>query len=297
MVWGTGQQNASSQQRKLMIKKTLKKIVYKFLQYSMYSATKEQNLLELKNRLAKIVPDLSEQYTSHKIEGNYLLDKMRSQHSFQISLALDAISLLEDKKRENPTIVDIGDSSGTHLQYLQAIGGDNIRTTSVNLDPEAIQKIRNKGFEAIETRAELLHEHPDFKGQADIFLSFQMVEHLLDPVNFLHAMATKSKCDFFVITVPYLIHSRVGLQQIRYEGDKRPFKAETTHIFELSPEDWNLIFKFSGWKIIKSVRYTQYPKKNPLTLLRYLWRRIDFDGFYGVILQKDDSFSKQYKDW
>ena len=280
-----------------MIKETIKRIVYKFLQYSMYSAIKEQNLLELKNRLAKIVPDLSEQYTSHKIEGSYLIDKMRSQHSFQISLAQDAISLLDSKKRENPTIVDIGDSSGTHLQYLQAIVGDNIRTTSVNLDPDAIQKIRDKGFKAIETRAELLHDHPDFNGQADIFLSFQMVEHLLDPVNFLHAMATKSKCDYFVITVPYLNRSRVGLQQIRYKNDKRPFKAETTHIFELSPDDWNLIFKFSGWKIIKSVRYTQYPKKNPLTLLRYLWRRIDFDGFYGVILQKDHFFSKQYKDW
>ena len=42
---------------------------------------------------------------------------------------------------------------------------------------------------------------------------------------------------------------------------------------------------------------TQYPKKNPLTLLRYIWRWFDFDGFYGVVLQKDDSISKKYQDW
>ena len=166
-----------------------------------------------------------------------------------------------------------------------------------------MEKIQKKGFEAIESRAELLHEHPDFEGSADIFLSYEMIEHLLDPINFLHAMATKSRCDYFVITIPYLNRSRIGLHHIR-QIDKgialdREANAETTHIFELSPDDWDLIFRFSGWKIIKSVRYTQYPKNklNLLSSLRYLWRKLDFDGFYGVILEKDDSISKRYQDW
>jgi hypothetical protein len=83
------------------------------------------------------------------------------------------------------------------------------------------------------------------------------------------------------------------------KGKDRAFNAETTHIFELSPSDWDLIFRFSGWRIVKSVRYTQYPKSNinPLSLLRYIWRKLDFDGFYGVILEKDDSISKRYQDW
>ncbi len=130
-----------------------------------------------------------------------------------------------------------------------------------------------------------------------------MVEHLLDPVSFLHAMATKSRCDYFVVTIPYLNRSRIGLHHIR-QIDKgialdREVNAETTHIFELSPDDWDLIFRFSGWKIVKSVRYTQYPKNklNLLSLLRYVWRKLDFDGFYGVILEKDDSISKRYQDW
>jgi len=120
---------------------------------------------------------------------------------------------------------------------------------------------------------------------------------LLDPVSFLHDMADKSECEYFVVTVPYLHRSRVGLHQVRHPEHDRPFNAETTHIFEFSPEDWNLIFEFSGWRIVKQVRYTQYPKYNPLTVLRYLWRRFDFDGFYGVILKKDNSISSKYESW
>jgi hypothetical protein len=193
--------------------------------------------------------------------------------------------------------VDIGDSSGTHLKYLKNICGEKINASSVNLDPVAIKKIRERGFEAFETRAELLHKHSDYNRRADIFLSYEMVEHLLDPVSFLHAMATKSECEYFVVTIPYLYRSRVGLHQVRYPEHDRPFNAETTHIFELSPNDWNLVFRFSGWKIVKQVRYTQYPKYHPLSIMRYLWRRFDFDGFYGVILQKDDSISKRYQSW
>ena len=163
----------------------------------------------------------------------------------------------------------------------------------------AIKKVRDKGIDGIQSRAELLHEHTDFKGRVNIFLSYEMIEHLLDPISFLHKMSGKSECDYFVITVPYIKKSRVGLHQVRHPVNALPFNAETTHIFELSPEDWDLIFKFSGWEIVTSQRYTQYPKNiiNPLNLSKYLWRKLDFDGFYGVILRKDDTVSKRYLDW
>jgi SAM-dependent methyltransferase len=280
------------------VKKYLKRRVFKILQYSLDSACKEQGLHEIKKKLAQITPDLTKQYTSLEMTGDYLHNKLYSQHAFQISLAQDSFELLDNETKKNFSVVDIGDSSGTHLQYIKALAkGAKIRTLSVNIDPVAVEKIREKGFESFESRAELLHEHPDFTGNANIFLSFEMMEHLIDPVGFLHEMSTKSVCDYFIITVPYVHRSRVGLHHLRNKNYNRPFNAETTHIFELSPEDWDLLFRFSGWKIVKSVRYTQYPKKNPLSLLRYLWRKLDFDGFYGVILEKDDSISKQYLDW
>lgn len=279
----------------MRIKKIAKNLLLKVLNYSINRSSKEQKLTEMKLKLAEIIPDLSEQYTSFKIEGDYLINKVRSQHAFQISLAQDAIKLLTSKTKL-PTIIDIGDSSGTHLKYLNdLIGKENIRVLSVNFDPIAVKKIREKGFDVIESRAELLHKNPDLDG-CDIFLSYEMIEHLMDPIGFLYKMSTKSKCSYFVITVPYLNQSRVGLHQIRNHNFD-VFNSETTHIFELSPEDWDLIFKFSGWKIVKSIRYTQYPKYNLFSLFRFLWRKFDFDGFYGVILEKDDTVLKKYADW
>jgi len=281
------------------IKNKIKKYVFQLLRYSLYLAVKEQKLLELKAKLLEVVPDVSEQYTSFMIEGEFYTNKVYSIHAFQIYLAKEAIALLDREKRKQPIIVDIGDSSGAHIQYLQAVIEGEVRALSVNIDPLAVKKIRSKGLEAIESRAELVHEHPDFMREADIFLSYEMVEHLFDPISFLHNMSVKSACDYFVVTVPYLNQSRVGLHQVRQYDIPRnkAFNAETTHIFELSPNDWDLIFRFSGWEIVRSIRFTQYPKKHPLSLLRYLWRWFDFDGFYGVILRKDDTISKQYEDW
>jgi len=279
------------------MRKIIKSIVFYLLDMSLNLASLEQGLKELKRKLGEIVPDLTNQYTSFQITGSYENNKVRSLHAFQIQLALDTISLLTNEEGNLVNVVDIGDSAGTHLTYLSHILEGGVRVSSVNLDPVAVEKIRSKGFEAILSRAEILHKHPDFNEKTDIFLSYEMIEHLLDPVSFLHDMAEKSKCEYFVVTVPYLHRSRVGLHQVRHPGNDRPFNAETTHIFELSPEDWNLVFKFSGWKVVKQVRYTQYPKYNPLTVFRYLWRKFDFDGFYGVVLKKDSSFSSKYKSW
>ena len=284
----------------MKIRDFAKFFVFKLLTLSRISASKEQRLDELKRKLEKIILDLSSQYNSIKIEGDYLVNKLYLQHAFQVSLTQDAISLLDNKKQKSFTIVDIGDSSGFHLEYLTNLEKGISRAVSVNIDPEAVKKIKKRGFEAIESRAELIHEHPNFNGQSDIFLSFEMVEHLFDPISFLHEMSVKSICDFFVVTVPYQNSSRVGMHQIRNSSFRSsPFNAEVTHIFELSPNDWDLIFKFSGWKVVKKVYYTQYPKNklNPLSLLKYVWRKLDFDGFYGVILEKDDSVSKYYKNW
>ena len=281
--------------KKQKIRKLLKNIKDKILLLSLSSACKEQNYTNLIKQLNKIVPDISNQYTSFKLDEKYLLKKTRLQHAFQISLAIEAVKMLK-KCTSKFTIVDIGDSAGTHLKYLEGFFGNKINAISVNLDIQAIKKIKQKGLNAIHSRAELLHKHPDFSGNIDLFLSYEMLEHMLDPIGFLRTMANKCECHYFVLTVPYLNQSRIGLHQMRIQNSKMKFNPETTHIFELKPEDWNLIFQFSGWKIIKSFKYTQYPKHNPLSICRYLWRKYDFDGFYGVILEKDNSISKLYTD-
>jgi hypothetical protein len=273
----------------------LKKIAYSVLEISLKKAILAQNLSKLLKTISEIVPDISNQYTTLKVEGEYLELKVRGLHAFQISLVNNSIIRL-GKGTDEITIVDIGDSSGIHLTYLKTLY-KNISALSVNLDPVAVQKIKEKGLVAIESRAELLHKHPGFSESVDIFLSFEMLEHLLNPIEFLHQMSTQSQCQYFVITVPYLVNSRIGLHQIRNIKNTSDFNAERTHIFELSSSDWDLLFRFSGWNIVYSQKYTQYPKQFPGNLLKHLWKKIDFEGFYGVILQRDDSISSKYKDW
>ena len=253
----------------------------------------------LKERLTEIVPDLTYQYSTHTTNMNntYLVEKVRCQHTFQIMMALKAIRLLiEYQKKKEVTIVDIGDSSGTHIQYLNGITKDldiALKTLSVNLDPVAIDRIQAKGLPALLCKANELSKH-NING--DIFLSFEMIEHLIDPISFLQSISTNTECYFFVVTVPYVRKSRVRLNNVRNKTNIDVL-AGSDHVFELSPEDWDPIFQFSGWKKLYSECYTQYPHKGLLQIMKYEWRRCDFDGFYGVILKRDHSIMNRYKVW
>jgi hypothetical protein len=278
--------------------KSITKRVREFLLIkSLEKSNKQRGENDLKERLSVIIPDLKDQYTTFTIDKNdrYLVEKVRCQHAFQMTTLLKAIKLLPNKKKEI-VIVDIGDSSGTHMLYLSELLKEydiQAKTLSVNIDPIAIDKIRKRGLDAILCKAEDLHEH---NIDADIFISFQMIEHLFDPISFLNKISTETGCDYFVITVPYVIKSRVGLEHIRNNTRDDVF-AESIHIFELCPDDWDLIFQFSGWKILHNDRYTQYPKVGILNLTKYEWRHFDFDGFYGVILERDPGIMNQYKSW
>ena len=68
-------------------------------------------------------------------------------------------------------------------------------------------------------------------------------------------------------------------------------------IFELKPSDWELIFKHTGWEINYKNIFLQYPKKNPLRLLKSSWKKYDFEGFYGAILKRNSTWTDKYLDW
>lgn len=267
---------------------------------SLKSSHRAKNLSNLVAELERLVPDLSHQYTNFKLDMSdpYIRLKLRGQHAFQVSMALKAFERISDNNRVI-NIVDIGDSSGTHLIYLRELFANSdykIEVSSVNTDPVAVERIRKRGLAAIECKAEDLHKNPEFNRSADLFLSFEMLEHLLDPVSFLRNMAVESECKLFALTVPLVKKSRVGVHHIRRKLSGK-FSNERVHIFELCPDDWKLLFNFSGWEVVLEDRYTQYPEKGMLNLTKFAWRRIDFDGFYGVVLRKNLAISNQYTSW
>jgi len=276
----------------MSIKNSLGEIKYNILVASIRAAVKEQGLENKYKSLSEIVPDISTQYSGFEINTPYLITNVRSMHAFQISLVERAIQCLKIGGDEAMTVVDIGDSAGTHLQYLQALY-KGIRALSVNIDNNAVEKIKGKGLEAIQARAEELEL---YSVNADIFLSFEMLEHLSDPINFLKKLSVSSQCKVFIVTVPYLKRSRIGLHHIRGRGSSM-VSAENTHVFELSPNDWKLIFMHTGWSVCYDKIYLQYPKYGLLRLTKGIWQKIDFEGFYGAVLVRDNTYSKLYKDW
>jgi len=131
---------------------------------------------------------------------------------------------------------------------------------------------------------------------ADIFLCFETLEHLPNPIAFLHDLATKTPAKYFIMTVPYVGNSRLGLHHIR-NGRTAPVSAENTHLFELCPADWRLLVQHTGWRIVRERIYRQYPRWHPLWFTKFLWQRLDFEGFYGMVLAKDDIWANRYADW
>lgn len=273
------------------IKGHIKEILISILTRSLEKALKDQNLKSLKIKLEEIVPDITNQYSEFKLDTQYLGNKARNMHTFQISLVNSIIDEIEE-----PVIVDVGDSAGTHLQYILALYSKNkkIKCFSLNLDPEAIKRIKKRGLEAIEARAENLK---DYNINADIFLCFEILEHLMNPCSFLYQLSSDTKAKYLIMTVPYLKASRTGLHHIRKKREIDRICAENTHIFELSPEDWRLIVQHSGWSIIDEKIYFQYPKRGLFWMTKLIWKRFDYEGFYGLVLKKDNTWSSKYLDW
>jgi len=276
------------------------------LNWSLKKALEYQKMDNLYNELCYVLPDISNQYTNP--DGMNCMDensmdyapfyafKVRAQHTFQVYYSIRMIQKFCGKNAIN--IADVGDSSGNHIKYLQALQSAydyNIKDAfSVNLDPVAVEKININGGKAILQRAELLHEI-DLK--CDVMLSFEMLEHLASPVDFLYNLSKNPPSEFALFTVPYLEKSRVGLHHIRLGLDDMPADPEDVHIFELCPEDWKLLAKHCGWEVCDEMIYRQYPNNFQHIWLKKIWAKYEYLGFYGFTLKPNDKYRKLYSGW
>lgn len=264
----------------------------KRLTLSLEKAAEEQGLSDLVKKLKIIVPDVSEKETGFKLEGPFWTLKVYILYAFQMKLLLKTISLLESSKEI--VYADVGDSCGNHTLFLKGLlPGKKIKTVSINIDPVAIEKIKAKELEAIQIPVERIES---IGLHANIIASFQMLEHLHDPSTFMYKISNQTRCDYMLITVPYQKQSRTGMHYIRHKK-KGSYLAQDVHIFELSPEDWILLFKHSGWKCVYQETYLQYPQKHYYRFLKKKWREFDFEGFWGVILERDPTWAGCYTDW
>jgi len=262
---------------------------------SLEAAAREQGLVGLRAELRRVVPDVSDQYTAPIDPSEfkrYWECKMRGLHSFQVQCVLDALKLMDG---DNLTIADIGDSSGNHGAYIKSLAphGKVGRMISVNLDPVAVEKIQDKGGEAVLCRAE---ELSNLDIQPDMFLSFEMLEHLTDPIRFLYSLAISHSAPL-LISVPYRQNSRFGGESLRSPLSAGELSPESIHFFELCPEDWTLLARFSGYRCAFTRVYRQYPRYHPLRVMAPIWRTLDFEGFLVLLLIPDRTLADRYTGW
>ena len=265
---------------------------------SLRAAIREQGLAPMCERLRQVLPDLRDQFTG-AIDGTeyerYWEIKMRGLHAWQVRCVLEALDRIGG---DGLVLADVGDSSGNHAAYIQALAppGQVSRVVSVNLDPVAVEKVRAKGGEAVLSRAEDLDLE---QLRPDLFLSFETIEHLTDPVRFLHALATQGTAEHLLMTVPYRRRSRFGGAHMRLRDGALPERmtAEEVHIYEFSPDDWLLLARFAGFRPVFTKTYWQYPRRSMLRLAAPLWRKLDFEGFFAAFLQRDLSLAERYTDW
>ena len=260
---------------------------------SIRAAIREKGLTQLVGTLPRIVRDIAQQYSSFRVESEYDRLKVRGMHAFQVSLAGWAIERVQHDATPI-SIVDIGDSAGTHLQYLREIYRHlPLEVLGINIDEQAVKRIRERALPAMQVRAEDLVSHGI---TADIFLLFETLEHLMSPIQFLRDLSRRTACRALVVTVPYLARSRVGLYHIRARR-REPCGPETVNIFELSPGDWSLLFQHAGWSIVEERVYWQYPRHGLLRTLKPYWRWRDFEGFWGAVLERDPTWADLYDGW
>lgn len=265
---------------------------------SILSAAREQGLSDLLSSTSEIVPDLADQYTygiDPEEYRRYWEIKLRSLHAFQVKCALDAIARLG---KQDLVVVDIGDSSGNHGAYLRAMAPDDRikRVVSVNMDPVAVQKIKDRGGEALLVRAEEL----DLDSLApDFLMCFETLEHLTDPLRFLHSLAENPYGGHLVVSVPYRTVSRFGGKVLDRTPDRQPRRMtpEELHIFELSPADWSRMALLAGYRTEFCRIYRQYPRFGIFRAMAPIWRSLDFEGFICLYLTRDLSVSQRYTGW
>lgn len=117
--------------------------------WSLFWSMSQNGLHDLAEKLRAIIPDISNQDSCCKeIFNAYVEVKWRACHAFQCSLMLKC---MEKINADRVTVVDIGDSAGTHMLYLKELTKNRflVDTISVNLDERAIEKISARGLKAL----------------------------------------------------------------------------------------------------------------------------------------------------
>lgn len=239
------------------------------------------------------LPNLVDHFVNSKLDTEAVA-RVRMLICAETYFLKEVITILNSNGLCINNYLDIGDSDGAvRILLRRSMENFKIETLGINLQTEAVWRIREKGLAA--ECIDAMHIHRNGKSY-DIVSVFETLEHLTDPISFLINLREMVGLRL-IVSVPLITKSRVNLA---YLGNKWPKEKvptiENTHIFELSPKDWQKIFLHSGWSIEAEKNIRQFPSRGLLKwLMQYLWRNISFEGFWFVSLKKDNTYTQRFQ--
>jgi 2-polyprenyl-3-methyl-5-hydroxy-6-metoxy-1,4-benzoquinol methylase len=271
------------------IKKGIHKIAQKSSLWAVPRVAKlDAELYQIWEISKKYFPHFKKHFTQ-SVDDEEIESRIRLLVAFETLFMKKAI----DTINREVTYADVGDSDGSvRLLLSEFFAAEELNTIGINLQPQAVEKMKKQGLNAICADAMKLGEkqiHYDFVSL------FETLEHLPDPIGFLKGIQPIVK-EELIISIPLIVKSRVGLKYLspKWRTNKKA-TIENQHIFELSPVDWEKVFNHAGWKIIREEKLKMYPDYSPHRLiLQPYWRYMSFEGFWFVALKKDTTYSSKY---
>lgn len=111
----------------------------------------------------------------------------------------------------NPSrVLDIGAGDGLVLDWLSQASPNQAELTGIELNVDAVQRMREKGYQAYECSAS--SEYPFDEGQFDVVFAGEVIEHVIDPDAMLReCRRVLTPAGTLVITTPNLLawHNRL----------------------------------------------------------------------------------------
>jgi len=163
-------------------------------------------------------------------------------------------------KKEKPTYLDVGCSTGYVVEAAQEAGWDAI---GCELNPSAVKFAQKRGTNAI--LGDLTHK--DIKGRKfDIVSLFDVLEHLLNPMTVLEEMIQFLDDGVLVLYLPNYRSASVMLI-----GEDSHTIRPTHHLTYFTPESITRFLDTAGMKV-------EYMITEGLDIIDYIWRRENADN-------------------
>ncbi len=106
--------------------------------------------------------------------------------------ARDILDLLEELGRASRRAVDVGAGNGLFLDVLRSLA-PGLSLAGVEPAAHAADVCRDLGFEVFEGFADAAGADPAWAGGADLVTSFEVIEHVPDPLDFLTSLTALAK--------------------------------------------------------------------------------------------------------